>query len=143
VTIEGPDVVLSAEATQALAMVLHELVTNAAKYGALSVPRGQVSVRWVYQPNGSAHATLAIDWQETGGPAVKVPTRCGFGTSVIRDLIPYELGGAVDLSYVADGVRCRIELPCAQNLGRDQPSGFTGSHSLLLSAAESQAAPSH
>jgi NO-binding membrane sensor protein with MHYT domain/two-component sensor histidine kinase len=143
VTIEGPDVVLSAEATQALAMVLHELVTNAAKYGALSVPRGQVSVRWHYRPAGSAQATLAMDWQETGGPAVKVPTRCGFGTSVIRDLIPYELRGAVDLSYLADGVRCRIELPCAQNLGRDQPSSFTGSHSLPLPAAGSQAATSH
>jgi NO-binding membrane sensor protein with MHYT domain/two-component sensor histidine kinase len=140
VTVEGPDVVLSAEATQALAMVLHELVTNAAKYGALSVARGRVSVHWGYRSNGSAQGTLTIAWQEAGGPAVEVPARCGFGTSVIRDLIPYELGGAVELTYAADGVSCRIELPCPQHLGGDRLTNFTGPRSLLPPVAEQQAA---
>ena len=95
--VEGPDIVLTADATQSLAMVLHELVTNAAKYGALSTPTGHVSVRWDRQLNGNASAGLAMEWRETDGPPVVAPIRSGYGTSVIEDLIPYELGGAVDL----------------------------------------------
>ena len=110
--VEGPDTVLTADATQSLAMVLHELVTNAAKYGALSTPSGYVSVRWDRQLNGNSSAGLVVEWQEMDGPTVVAPSRSGYGTSVIQDLIPYELGGAVDLSFAADGVRCRIAIPC-------------------------------
>jgi PAS domain S-box-containing protein len=109
--VEGPDIVLTADATQSLAMVLHELVTNAAKYGALSTPSGQVSVRWDRQPNGNASTGLAMEWLETDGPPVVGPIRAGYGTSVIEDLVPYELGGAVKLSFATEGVRCRIEIP--------------------------------
>jgi len=109
--VEGPDIVLTADATQSLAMVLHELVTNAAKYGALSTPSGHVSVRWESQLNGNASTGLAMEWRETDGPPVVGPIRAGYGTSVIEDLVPYELGGAVDLSFATDGVRCRIEIP--------------------------------
>jgi two-component sensor histidine kinase len=87
-TIDGPDVLLSAEATQALAMVLHELVTNAAKYGALSTPDGRVSVHWRRRLNGGSRGVLAIGRQESGGPPVKAPTRRGHGTGVICDLFP-------------------------------------------------------
>ena len=69
ITISGSDVMLTAAATQALAMVLHELVTNAAKYGALSTPGGRVSVSWDRRPNGDAAANLMIAWREIGGPA--------------------------------------------------------------------------
>jgi PAS domain S-box-containing protein len=110
--VEGPDIVLTADATQSLAMVLHELVTNAAKYGALSMPSGHVSVRWDRQLNGNALAGLVMEWQEADGPPVVAPIRSGYGTSVIQDLVPYELGGAVDLSFAADGVRCMIAIPC-------------------------------
>ena len=109
--VEGPDIVLTADATQSLAMVLHELVTNAAKYGALSTPRGHVCVRWDRQVNGGSSAGLIVEWREVGGPPVVAPSRSGYGTSVIEDLIPYELGGSVDLSFAADGVRCRIAIP--------------------------------
>ena len=109
--VEGPDIVLTADATQSLAMVLHELVTNAAKYGALSTPSGHVSVRWDRQPSGNSSARLVVEWREMNGPPVVVPIRSGYGASVIRDLIPYELGGAVDLSFAADGVRCSIAMP--------------------------------
>jgi PAS domain S-box-containing protein len=108
--VEGPEVVLSAEATQALAMAIHELVTNAAKYGALSTPEGRVSVRWDCR-RGDRRRRLVLDWQETGGPPVVPPSHRGYGTSVIRDLIPYELGGAVDLSFAPEGVRCRLDIP--------------------------------
>jgi PAS domain S-box-containing protein len=110
-TVVGPNVGLIAEATQPVAMVLHELVTNAAKYGALSTPNGRVSVRWDQLSNPNGLDQLVLEWNETGGPPVVVSTRAGYGTSVIRDLIPYELGGTVDLSFASGGVRCRIEIP--------------------------------
>jgi PAS domain S-box-containing protein len=109
--IGGPQITLTSEATQAVAMVLHELVTNAAKYGALSSPGGQVSVTWDSQPNGSdAAATLTIDWRESGGPPITAPTKSGYGTSLIRDLIPHELGGAVDLEFPLGGVCCKLKI---------------------------------
>jgi two-component sensor histidine kinase len=95
------------QAGQAMAMVLHELVTNAAKYGALSVPGGHVSVHWMR----SARSGFCIHWQERGGPHVVPQIHSGYGTSVIRDMIPYSLGGAVNLIHARDGVRCKVEIP--------------------------------
>jgi PAS domain S-box-containing protein len=106
-TVQGPNVMLTAAATQAVAMVLHELVTNAAKYGALSSPNGRVSVQWE-APDGS----LSIAWRETGGPPVAASApQSGYGTSLIRDLIPHELGGTVDLVMASEGVQCTIVIP--------------------------------
>lgn len=113
-TISGTDVMLTAAATQAMAMVLHELVTNAAKYGALSIPGGRVAISWDRKPDSGAAASLMFVWHELGGPPVAVATRSGYGTSLIRDLIPHELGGAVDLILAPDGARCRIEIPLEQ-----------------------------
>jgi hypothetical protein len=73
---------------------------------------------------------LTIRWRENGGPPVKAPVRRGYGTSVIGDLIPYELGGSVDLDYEADGVRCRIEFPLKQATGQDLPTAHNGSTAL-------------
>jgi PAS domain S-box-containing protein len=109
--IGGPEVTLSAEAGQVVSMVLYELTTNAAKHGALSVRDGQVSVHWHGTSKRDVDARIAIEWQETGGPAVRAPEACGYGTEVIRDLIPYELGGRVDLTFAADGLRCHLEIP--------------------------------
>jgi two-component sensor histidine kinase len=109
--IDGPDVVLSAEAGQTLAMVFHELTTNAAKFGALSAGTGHVSVRWSLVRNGHAESWLCIEWEESDGPTVTQPNRSGFGTSAVRELIPYELGGAVDLMYLPEGVRCKMQIP--------------------------------
>ncbi len=110
-TIDGHDVMLSAAATQAVAMVLHELVTNAAKYGALSSADGRVSVNWERLPDGDAAGRLMITWREIAGPPITVPIRSGYGTSLIRDLIPHELGGTVDLAFASDGVFCTIAIP--------------------------------
>ena len=109
--IGGSRMILKPEAAQATAMVFHELATNAAKYGALSNHTGWVSVRWFLLPNGIAQQRLAIEWQEIGGPSVSPPGAWGYGTSIIRDLIPYEFGGTVDLVFAPQGVRCRVELP--------------------------------
>jgi len=100
-----------AEAAQTVAMVLHELATNAAKYGALSNRSGQVSVVWRWRSNGSEYRGLALEWREMGGPPVGTSHSSGHGTSVIRDLIPYELGGTVDYVLAPDGVRCKLEIP--------------------------------
>jgi PAS domain S-box-containing protein len=117
--VEGPHVALTAAATQAVAMVLHELATNAAKYGALSTPQGRVSVRWEWRSNGREPASLELEWHEQGGPAVTFPAEVGYGTSVIGDLIPYELGGTVELKFAPDGVRCIIVIPGEEACHRD------------------------
>jgi PAS domain S-box-containing protein len=107
-TVSGVDVMLTAAATQAVAMVLHELVTNAAKYGALSSPAGRVSVQW---DRVDGATKLTIVWRETGGPPVPASAQSGYGTSLIRDLIPHELGGTVDLEMEPEGARCTIVIP--------------------------------
>jgi PAS domain S-box-containing protein len=108
--IDGPDILLKPEAAQALAMVLHELATNAAKHGALSTKDGRVSIRWDRQLNG-LRSGLVLEWQEAGGPPIVAPGASSYGTSTIRDLIPYELGGSVDLALATEGAQCRLELP--------------------------------
>jgi two-component sensor histidine kinase len=109
--IDGPDVELAAKAAQSLSMVLHELATNAAKHGAWSNRHGRVSVRWRKHFDGEATSKLVLDWREEGGPPVTVTNYVGYGTSVIREIVPYELGGTVDHELVTGGVRCRVEIP--------------------------------
>jgi two-component sensor histidine kinase len=119
----GPDLMLDPNAGQVLSMVLHELATNAAKHGALSVDDGRVSVRWQRAQN--ANDWLRIEWQESGGPAVESPPVSGYGTEVIRNLVPYELGGTVDLAFAPEGLRCTINIPVteASSGDRDQDEG--------------------
>jgi two-component sensor histidine kinase len=112
-TIVGIDTMLDAPTSQALAMVLHELVTNAAKYGALSTPGGRVSVSWERKPSGAV-MNLILVWREAGGPAVASKVQSSYGIDLIRNLIPHELGGRVDLALPKEGVNCRIEIPLKQ-----------------------------
>jgi PAS domain S-box-containing protein len=114
IIISGTDVMLPPVGTQAMAMVLHELVTNAAKYGALSVPSGRVLVSWERRANGHAAANLVFVWRELGGPPTATEVQSGYGTRLIRELVPYDLGGTVDLQFAATGVSCKIELPLMQ-----------------------------
>ena len=109
--IRGTELMLTPAASQAMGMVLHELATNAAKYGALSVPTGQVSVSWERRQNGNAAANLIFVWREFGAPRTAAEITPGYGIRLIRELVPYELGGAVDLVFAPDGVSCRIEFP--------------------------------
>lgn len=125
IAIDGPEVLLKPQAGQAMAMVLHELVTNAAKYGALSVTSGHVSVRWTHGPNEHAQSWLCICWQERGGPIVAPQkSRSSYGTTVIRDMIPYSLRGMVDLIYAPDGVCCKIEIPDRWLIGGVKPANI-------------------
>jgi PAS domain S-box-containing protein len=109
--ISGAEVILRPEAGQAMAMVLHELATNAAKYGALSSKNGRVTIWWDQHLNGCLRSHLVFEWQEIGGPSVVALGRPSYGTNTIRELIPYEFGGTVDFVLAPEGVRCRLELP--------------------------------
>jgi PAS domain S-box-containing protein len=119
VTISGTDVALPPAKIQALAKVLHELATNAAKYGALSIPGGQVSVSWDCKPDGKA-TKLILVWREFGGPPVASEVQSSYGINLIRNLIPHELGGMVVLVFQAEGVSCKIEFPFEQIYREDQ-----------------------
>ena len=81
--IDGPDIVLTAEATQPVSMVLHELATNATKYGAFSNGHGRISVCWRRHCHSDARSKLVLKWQEAGGPSVSAANSHGYGTSVI------------------------------------------------------------
>jgi two-component sensor histidine kinase len=113
VTISGTDVTLPYAQIQALAKVLHELATNAAKYGALSIPSGQISVSWDRNADREG-INLVLVWREFGGPPVASEVQSSYGINLIRNLIPHELGGKVDLVFAAEGVSCRIEIPIKQ-----------------------------
>jgi len=111
--ITGPDVRVSSKATEVVALVLHELVTNAIKHGALSVASGRVEVQWARFDRAGA-AWLGLDWVESAGPAVPQhtgPVHRGFGSELIEELLPYELGGIGRLTLAPGGARCRLELP--------------------------------
>jgi PAS domain S-box-containing protein len=110
-TIRGTELMLTPAAGQAMGMVLHELATNAAKYGALSIPTGQVSVSWESRQDGNAAAKLIFEWREFSGPTTAPWIESGYGIRLIRELVPYELGGTVDLVFAPEGASCRIEFP--------------------------------
>jgi PAS domain S-box-containing protein len=103
---DGPHVLLAPKAAQAIAVTLHELATNAAKYGSLSVPKGLVEVTW----SNATDRRLILYWTESGGPPAKKPTRKGFGTSVIDRMIREQLNGELHLDWRPEGLVCEIIL---------------------------------
>jgi two-component system CheB/CheR fusion protein len=118
VVIEGENTVrLTGRATQTLAMALHELATNAAKYGALSSDSGRVTVGWQVTNSGE-QPRLLLNWTESGGPPVTAPTRRGFGSQLIETILTRELDANVRRSFKAEGLRCTIELPLTDKTGR-------------------------
>ncbi|MDP8916977.1 MAG: PAS domain-containing protein [Pseudomonadota bacterium] len=106
--LEGPAVRLSPKAALSLALALHELGTNAAKYGALREAAGRVAVRWSVDDQARR---WSLEWRESGGPAVRVPERRGFGSRLIERGLAGELGGEVNIAYEPDGVICTISAP--------------------------------
>ena len=107
ISLTGEDVSLKAAAAQDLTMALHELATNATKYGALSISSGHLSIAWQRTDQGG----LLLDWRESGGPPVRPPARSGFGRMVIEGAAGH--GGRVDHRFEPEGVRCRIEVPAS------------------------------
>jgi PAS domain S-box-containing protein len=109
--IDGPDVRLSPPQAVTMALALHELATNAVKYGALSVPEGSVEVRWnaSYDATGARHMTFL--WAERGGPVVTPPTRTGFGSRLLARNFGEDSGGQARMMFEPTGLRCAIEIP--------------------------------
>ena len=111
VTIEGPEVQLSAKAAEVLTLAVHELTTNATKYGALSEVAGKVEVRWTLDDAG-AESHLTLYWTESGAQVSSAaPPRKGFGTELIERRVPYELNGTGRLEILPDGIKAVIAFP--------------------------------
>lgn len=108
IEMSGPTVDLTARQALGLSLALHELATNATKYGALSVPGGTIDVNWDYTASEPAPA-LRFGWRETGGPAVSPPSRRGFGSRLIESALSSDFGCTVKMDYLPEGVVCSFE----------------------------------
>jgi two-component system CheB/CheR fusion protein len=111
--LSGGDVLLNPKMALALSMAIHELATNASKYGALSGPQGEVSVRWGTS-EVAGEPWLRLTWTESGGPPVETPSRRGFGTRLITEGLAFELNGEASLDYAKTGVSCVIKVPLSE-----------------------------
>src|SRR5262249_5632044 len=101
-------------------MVIHEMATNAAKYGGLSDPAGRLEVSWAWYPGGD----LEIRWIEKDGPPVEPPTKRGLGATLIEQCVRHQLGGEVERTWRPDGLRLKIRLPATQLMPVDpEPAG--------------------
>ena len=105
--LDGADVLLEPQAFSTMALVVHEMMTNSAKYGALCDRHGRVDIRW----ERDVLDYLVLHWRESGGPTVQAPKRRGFGTTIIERSIPYELQGEAEIRYELTGVEARFSLP--------------------------------
>jgi two-component sensor histidine kinase len=111
--LSGPPVMVPPAAAQALGMALHELATNAAKYGSLSNATGQVEIAWAVEED-----TFCMSWRETGGPMVEAPGAVGFGTTVLDTLTTSSMSGAVSIDYAPEGIVWQLRCPLSVLQGR-------------------------
>lgn len=114
VRIAGPQIRLQSKAAEILVLAIHELATNAIKYGALSEASGHVEVRWRIE--GGEHQTLAFNWRERGGPVVQPPQRQGFGTEMLERTLAFELKAKSVLDFAPKGFSCSIVIPLTNRL---------------------------
>jgi len=105
--VSGPDILLDARSFSVMALVLHELLTNAVKYGSLSTSGGTLRIHWKTDGAGNC----VIEWRESGGPEARAPQRRGFGTVLVERSIPYDLGGESNVDYSSEGVSARLLIP--------------------------------
>ncbi|MCQ0989067.1 sensor histidine kinase family protein [Jiella marina] len=127
-TLDGPSgILLRSSTVQTLAMALHELMTNAVKYGAIGQPAGRLDVRWTYeQPEETAEPWLHIDWRESGvtmPPQGASPTGTGQGRELIERALPYQLNARTCLEMGVEGVHCTISIPVSKRTGADRRDG--------------------
>ena len=111
--VRGEPVALKPKAALAVSMAIHELTTNAAKYGALSAPGGRVRVEW-RRRREKGEERLLLSWKESGGPVVAPPKRSGFGRILIERTMAIDLGGEAELDFAPSGVECRLRIPLSQ-----------------------------
>jgi PAS domain S-box-containing protein len=125
ILLSGPPILVSASTAQTLGMALHELATNAGKYGALSNHSGRVELFWNVKDGPPSGGLFTIDWRESGGPPVAEPSHSGFGSSVIRNMVEYNLNAEVRLDFLPGGIEWRLQCPLAVVVGRKQPAART------------------
>src|SRR5258708_2092277 len=111
IVLRGEDVILRPRAVLTLAMAVHELTTNAAKYGARSVPGGRIEINWQPERAKNGHPVLRISWIEQGGPSVAEPAQRGFGSKLIEGSVAAELGGTARLGFEPQGLHSEIVIP--------------------------------
>jgi len=111
IELKGPALVISARAAQPIGMALHELATNAGKYGALSNGSGRVEIAWSGGCGEAGERRFVISWREEGGPPVSVPASQGFGSIVLSRMAADSLDAKVDLDFAATGLVWRLECP--------------------------------
>jgi PAS domain S-box-containing protein len=126
IRVAGDDLVLTPRAGQTLCLILHELATNAVKYGALSTEEGRVDLRWTVASE-DGREDLQLLWLEQGGPPVVPPQRKGFGRRLVEQIVPHDLGGRASLEFHREGVRYRLSSPLA---------GIVATEPLVLSETE-------
>lgn len=115
IRIEGPRVKLEPKAALALSLIFHELVTNATKYGALSVEKGQVTAQWSIDPQHGSGKRVTFVWRESDGPAVTPPQEKGFGTTLLERSMRYELDGGAVLDFQETGLVCELQFSAGQD----------------------------
>jgi two-component system CheB/CheR fusion protein len=126
VDVDGPEIELRAKPAQTLSLAIHELTTNAVKYGALSTPSGHIRVSWRIMA-AADNPRLAFEWVETGVPVIdQEPARNGFGRELIERGLPYELNANTALEFRQGGVRCVMELPLDDKVIVRQEEGPDG-----------------
>ena len=113
VRIEGPDVQVNSNAAQAIGLALHELATNAVKYGAWSGTAGSVTISWAFETNADQEIQMSLIWQEQDGPRVEQPTRKGFGNAIISKIAPQSISGTAVLEFEPSGLHWTLTLPKA------------------------------
>lgn len=111
ISLDGPPVKITASASQALGMALHELATNAAKYGSLSNDTGRVSIYWSMQSDVAGHSRFMMSWVESGGPSVNVPVHRGFGSVMINDMLKRSLSCDAEIDFQPTGLVWRLNSP--------------------------------
>jgi PAS domain S-box-containing protein len=111
IAIEGEAITVSPRIALTMALVLHEMTTNSAKYGALSVPEGRIEIGWCIEPRPPKSSLLHIEWRERNGPPVEAPARPGFGSRFIQGSVTSELRGSVRMDFNSDGLHCAIDVP--------------------------------
>ncbi|WP_160195492.1 HWE histidine kinase domain-containing protein [Microvirga sp. BSC39] len=124
IRLRGPRINLQPSAVLALGLAIHEMATNAVKYGSLSVPDGKVHVMWAVT-SGTVPPSLLVEWTESGGPTVKEPERQGFGTKLIQRGLAQQLGGEIKLDFAPSGVRCVITFPIETMMADADDAGET------------------
>jgi two-component sensor histidine kinase len=107
--IHGPAIEIGSKAALSLTLMMHELITNATKYGALATPEGSIAIDWTI--SGDPISQLSLAWRESGGPPVTAPTRRGFGTQLIERALASDVGATIELDYQPSGLECRLKAP--------------------------------